>query len=426
MDRVLAMILAGGQGERLSILSQERAKPAVMFAGRYRIIDFTLSNCVNSNIFRVAVLTQYRPRSLNEHIRIGRPWDLDRSDGGVFLLQPYTGRGESDWYRGTADAVYQNLSILDEHRVDLVLVLAGDHIYHMRYDEMIASHRTTGADVTLGVVPVPWDDVARYGTVVLDEDKRVLDFQEKVGEPQSNLGSMGIYVFNREVLKARLTEDAYRKSTHDFGRDIIPSMVGRDKVYAHEFQGYWRDVGTVEAYWQANMDLLEERPEFNLYDPENPVKTNTELYPPAKIGPRADVRRSLLSDGCVVEGLVHHSVLSPGVVVEEGAVVRDSIIFNNSTIQRGAVIDRCIVDKEVTIGRDARLGTGEDYTPNQQEPRNLYSGLTLVGKRAVLPPGVRIGRNCKISPGVSPADFASPVVPSGETIETPLSMRTLF
>lgn len=428
MEKIVALILAGGQGERLSILSQERAKPAVMFGGRYRIIDFTLSNCVNSGIYHCGVLTQYRPRSLNEHIGIGRPWDLDRSwgSGGVTLLQPYTGRGESDWYRGTADAVYQNIAYLEETRADLVVVLAGDHIYRMHYDQMIAFHKVAGADCTVGVVDIPPEEAFRFGTCVMEGDGRITGFEEKVANPRSLIGSMGIYVFNADVLKERLLEDAYKKSHHDFGRDLLPVMVERDKVYGYRFDGYWRDVGTLEAYWQANMDLLVDLPDINLYDTEYPVLTVNSNYPPAKIGPRAHVSRSLLSEGCIVSGYVEHSVLSPGVHVEEGAVVKDSIIFNNTRIERGAMVERAILDKEVVVGFGSQVGWGDDYTPNHLDPQVLNTGITLVGKRAILPSGLRVGRNCKIGPNIRPSDFEGPMVASGGTVEAPSPGRPPF
>lgn len=427
MNPAVAMILAGGQGERLSILSQERAKPAVIFGGKYRIIDFTLSNCVNSGIYRAAILTQYRPRSLNDHIGIGRPWDLDRADGGIHLLQPYTGRGESDWYRGTADAVYQNLYFVEERGVEQVLILAGDHIYQMRYDEMIDFHKSRKADVTLGVVEVAWEEVSRFGTVVMDDDGKVTGFEEKVANARSNLGSMGIYVFERDALRQRLIDDAHRKTSHDFGHDIIPAMVDAgNRVFGYRFQGYWRDVGTVQAYWDANMDLLMDLPEMNLYDPDQRIHTKTANYPPAKIGPRAYVSRSIICEGCIVDGYVEHSVLSPGVHVEEGAVIRDSIIFDDAHIEHDAVVSHCIVDKEVRIGRGSQLGWGDDYVPNKQDPAHLNTGITVVGKRASLPPGLRVGRNCKIAPGVQPQDFESQLIASGETIVGKRGLRALL
>ncbi|MBI4498204.1 MAG: glucose-1-phosphate adenylyltransferase [Chloroflexi bacterium] len=428
MNKVLALILAGGQGERLSILSEERAKPAVIFGGKYRIIDFTLSNCINSGISRIGILTQYRPRSLNDHIGIGKPWDLDRSDGGVILLQPFIGRDVSFWYRGTADAVFQNLDFVEEHRKEQILILAGDHIYSMRYDDMIAFHRARGADVTVAVSEVPIEEASRYGIITLDEEDRVVAFDEKPPQPKSNLVSMGIYVFNRDALIERLTEDALRPSTHDFGRDIIPAMVGQDRVYGYRFKGYWRDVGTIEAYWQANMDLLVELPEFNLYDPYNVVRTKSSERPPAKIGPRAHMSRSLVCHGCIINGYVERSILSPGVFVEEGAVIRDSILFDDVYVERDAVINRAILDKEVRVGSGAQIGYGDDLTPNRQEPHILNTGITLVGKRTHLPPGLRVGRNCKIGPGLLAGDFPSPFVASGESVNGKQSFlaRTLL
>lgn len=428
MNKVLALILAGGQGERLSILSEERAKPAVIFGGKYRIIDFTLSNCVNSGISRLGILTQYRPRSLNDHIGIGKPWDLDRSDGGVILLQPFIGREVSFWYRGTADAVFQNLDFIQdprpEHRADQIVILAGDHVYSMRYDDMVAFHNARGADVTVAVSEVPIAEASRYGIIALDEEHRVIAFDEKPAQPKSNLVSMGIYVFNRDVLIARLTEDALRPSTHDFGRDIIPAMVGQDKVYGYRFQGYWRDIGTIEAYWEANMDLLVELPEFNLYDPNNVVRTKSSERTPVKVGPRAHMSRSLLCHGSIVNGYVEHSILSPGVYVEEGAVIRDSILFDDVYVERDAVINRTILDKEVRVGSGAQIGYGDDLTPNHQDPHILNSGITLVGKRTHLPAGLRVGRNCKLGPGLRESDFTTPFMASGESVNGKRSFLT--
>jgi len=415
VTKVMAMILAGGLGQRLSILAEERAKPAVIFGGKYRIIDFTLSNCVNSGISKVGVLTQYRPRSLNHHIGIGRPWDLDRTEGGVFLLQPYMGRNGSDWYKGTADAVNQNLYFVEESPVDHVLVLAGDHVYNMSYDDMIAFHKMKGADVTLGTTETLPEETSRFGIVTLDEEDRVTDFKEKPKDPTANLISMGIYVFNKETLIECLEADAHRPSSHDFGRDIIPSLVPTGKVYGYRFRGYWRDIGTVEAYWQANMDLLVELPELNLYGPDV-IRTPRSEQPPAKIGARAYISRSLICHGCIINGYVEHSVLSPGVYVEEGAVVRDSILFDDVHVEANASINRSILDKEVSVGQGCQVGYGEDNTPNRDEPTILNTGITLVGKRARLPAGLRVGRNCKIDPAVPEESFREMVVPSGETI----------
>lgn len=423
MSKILAVILAGGQGERLSLLSQKRAKPAVPFAGKYRIIDFALSNCVNSGITDVAVLTQYRPHSLHDHIGIGKPWDLDRQQGGVFLLQPYIGRGESEWYQGTADAVYQNLDFIMEARYDYVLVLAGDHIYRMDYGPMIAFHQQQNADVTMGAVVVPIEEGSRFGILETDTENRVTAFEEKPAQPRGTLGSMGIYVFSRETLVNVLidNEEAEENSVntrHDFGHDIIPAMLERgQRVYAYPFTGYWQDVGTIQSYWEAHMELLSERPVFDLYDPKWVVHTRSEERPPAQLHSSAQVHNSLISHGCIIKGTVEHSVLSPGVIVEEGAQVRDSIILFDTVIGAGSSVDRAILDKEVVVGKNCQVGSGSDLTPNKLEPGRLNTGITLIGKRAHLPDNLQVGRNCKIGSDLRPEDFASGTLASGETVE---------
>jgi glucose-1-phosphate adenylyltransferase len=427
MRNVAAVILAGGQGERLSVLSAQRAKPAVPFAGKYRIIDFTLSNCVNSGIYRVAVLTQYRPHSLNDHIGIGRPWDLDRMRGGVRLLQPYLGRKGSDWYKGTADAVYQNLSSFADWRADTLLILSGDHVYKMDYNTMLAFHEEHKADATVAVMQVPMEEAHRFGTLVAGADGRVIAFEEKPPQPRSNLISMGIYVFDREVLVRRLEEDARKPgSKRDFGRDVVPRMVELDRVYAYPFRGYWRDVGTIHTYWESNMGLLNEPPDFDLYDSDWVIHTRSEERPPARITDRGRIRRSLISHGSIINGMVEHSVLSPGVFVAEGAVVRDSILFPDCIVGPGSVVDRAILDKHVVVGADVRLGDGNDTRPNRTQPRNLQSGITVVGKGARIPTGLRIGRNCLIAADVIERDFqrllstnghVASELKSGETVD---------
>jgi len=416
VKRVVAVVLAGGEGERLSILSAVRAKPAVPFAGKYRIIDFTLSNCVNSEINDVLVLTQYNPRSLNDHIGAGRPWDLDRSKGGIRMLQPYIARGRpSEWYRGTADAVLLNLEMIRQAPGDIVLVLAGDHIYKMDYQPFIQFHRRSRADVTVAVQRVPLGEASRFGILALEEDGKVNEWQEKPKQPKSDLASLGIYVFSKKALLAWLDE-----SRTDFGRDVIPAMLAGDaRVYGYQFDGYWQDVGTVEGYWQAHMDLLEEHPGLDLYDKEWLIHTRSEERAPARIGPTANVHRSLISHGCEIWGTVERSVLSPGVRVDPGAVVRDSIIMFDTVIRAGAVVDRAIIDKEVSVGPNAVVGMGSDFeTANRQEPGRLNTGITVVGKRAVIPAGVRIGRNVKINEEVRPADFGGRRnIPSGGTVE---------
>jgi glucose-1-phosphate adenylyltransferase len=420
MSKVLAVILAGGQGERLSILSQKRAKPAVPFAGKYRIIDFALSNCVNSGISDVAVLTQYRPHSLHDHIGIGKPWDLDRQQGGIHLLQPYIGSQEAEWYQGTADAVYQNLDFIMEARYDYVLILAGDHIYRMDYAPMLAFHQQHNADATLGAVVVPLEEGHRFGILATDAEGRVTSFEEKPAQPRGTLGSMGIYVFSRETLMRVLTanENGTTLKRHDFGHDIIPAMLAQQqRVYAYPFTGYWQDVGTIQSYWEAHMELLSDRPAFDLYDPSWIIHTRSEERPPAHIHSGAQVVSSLISHGCIIKGRVEHSVLSPGVTVEEGAVVKDSILLFDCVIGSSSVVERTIMDKEVRVGAHCQIGTGDDSTPNKLEPGRLNTGITLIGKRTHLPDNLTVGRNCKIGSDLRPEDFSASVLASGETIE---------
>ena len=419
MKRVIALILAGGQGDRLSVLSEERAKPAVIYGGRYRIIDFVLSNCANSEITQVGVLTQYRPRSLNDHIGVGRPWELDRAHGGVSLLQPYLGHEAADWYSGTADAVYQNLYYIEESKAEQVLILAGDHVYKMAYDELIDFHKRKGADVTIPVYAVPQDQASRFGTLVLNDEDRIIAFDEKPDQPRSNLVSMGIYVFNKGILTNTLEEDAETdESGHDFGRDIIPPIVADPayKVYGYPFRGYWRDVGTIESYFASSMDLLQDVPELDLYEPEMRIRTRVTGYPPAKMGRSAQVSGSLVDLGCIIDGRIEHSVLSPGVRVEEGAIIRDSIVFDDARIEAGAVLDNAILDKEVVARRNCQVGYGDDLTPNRERPDIVSSGVSIVGKRVELPAGLRVGRNCVIGPGVLASDFESDYVASGSTL----------
>ncbi len=416
---VAVIILAGGQGERLSILSAHRAKPAVPFGGKYRIIDFALSNAVNSGFYDILVLTQYRPTSLHDHIGTGKPWDLDRQNAvGVRMISPYLGRRGADWYRGTADAVYQNIAQLRELRAEHTIVLGGDHIYKMDYRPMVARHLRAKADVTIGLQEVPIADAHRFGIATRDVGGRIVDWHEKPKKPASNLASTGFYVFRTETLIERLIEDAaIAGSRHDFGGDIVPRMIAEgDRVYGHPFDGYWRDVGTIQSYHDANMELLAEPPAIDLYDRAWPIYTKTEGRPPGLIGTRAHVAQSLISHGCRVHGTVERSVLSPGVLVEEGAVVRDSIVMFDAAIGAGAVLDRVIVDKEVVIGSGAQVGVGDDQTPNETEPSRLNTGITIVGKRAHVPHGVRIGRNCRIDPSVDPEDFTLADLPSGTTV----------
>src|SRR4051794_1676738 len=411
----MAVILAGGEGERLSILSQVRAKPAVPFGGKYRIIDFTLSNCSNSDIDDVVVLTQYNPRSLNDHIGLGRPWDLDRNNGGVKLLQPYISRGRlAEWYRGTADAVLRNLNVLEHEPADTILILAGDHIYKMDYEPFVAAHRRHRADVTIAVRRVPIAEASRMGILALDDQNRVVDWQEKPKQPKSDLASMGVYVFSKKALARWLTEDR-----RDFGGGVIPAMLaGGARGFGYRVDGYWQDVGTIQSFWEANLALLDDNPELDLYDKEWLIHTRSEERAPAKVGPTAQVHRSLISHGCVINGTVVNSVLSPGVRVDVGAVVRDSIVMFDTVIRSGAVVDRAILDKEVVVGQGAIVGDGPDFdTPNKQEPGRLNTGITVVGKQSVVPRGARLGRNVKVAADVRSSDYTGRVVKSGESIE---------
>jgi len=416
MKKVLALILAGGEGKRLSVLAQGRAKPAVPFAGKYRIIDFALSNCVNSGIDTVAVIPQYNPRSLARHIGVGKPWDLDRAVGGIALLSPFVStNGEMHWYRGTAEAVYHNLSYIQDSRVDEVLILSGDHVYTMHYEEMIKFHRQQEAEITIGVTEVPWNETNRFGILLLDDNKRVLAFEEKPPQPRTNLASMGIYTFNKDIL-FKVLEDAHRRGLQDFGSQIIPDVINKYQICGYKYQGYWRDVGTIEAYWQANMDLIIDLPPFNLYEPGNQIKTPSVDMPPVKLGPKAQINKSLVSNGCIINGSVFNSVLSPHVYVEEGAQVIASIVFDDTIIAKDAVVNRSIIDKECHIAQGCYIGYGDDYVPNKDEPVYLNCGITVVGRGAKLPPGLKVGRNCKIDSEVEESNFSNLFVPSGSSV----------
>ena len=407
--RVAAIILAGGEGSRLTVLSEHRAKPSVPFAGKYRIIDFTISNCVNSQIFDVAVLTQYRPHSLNEHIGIGKPWDLDRNQGGIRLLQPYRARGEQGWYEGTADAVYQNLDYIANRDVDGVLVLSGDHIYKMDYRQMIAFHQQKGADLTVAVMNVPLEETDRFGIMSTNKNDRVIEFHEKPkNRDKGTLASMGIYLFNSDVLMQRLRELHPQHPDLDFGKHVIPAMIGKDKVYAYQFDGFWVDVGTIDAYWSTSLDLCEPNHPLDLWDTRWPIRTRSQERPPVKTSVSGSAARSLISNGCIIQGEVYRSVLSPGVVVSPGAVVRESVIMNDSIIGPGAVLEQVILDKQVVVGANARMGGhGTSAPANAEMPDKLHTGITVVGKGAFIPDGVVIGRNVLIDADVDESSFGS-------------------
>ena len=395
MAQAFAMIMAGGASEYLSVLTEIRAEPAVPFGGKFRLVDFTLSNCVNSDIYNVAVLTQYRPRSLNDHIGIGKPWDLDRATGGVRLLQPYRGGKYGDWQKGSADAVRRNLDFVTAQSEEHVLILSGKHIYLMDYRPFIEHHILRGADLTVAVRRVSPYETHRFGIVDLGPEGRVVDFTEKPKRAPRNLASMGVYVFRKEVLVKVLEGSDYV----DFGHHVLPAMLANGyQVHGYVYPGYWADVSTIQAYWEANMGLLAEEPALDLYDPEWVVHTRSQERAPVKLGEKADVDGNLLSNGCRIDGIVERSVLSPGVYVAPGAVVRDSILLNDTVIETGAVVDRCILDKEVGVGKGARVGHGESNRPNKDLPHRLNTGLTLIGKGSTIPSALTIGRNVVVHP----------------------------
>jgi glucose-1-phosphate adenylyltransferase len=415
---VLTLILAGGAGSRLSILGEKRAKPAVPFAGKYRIIDFPLSNAVNSDLYHIAVLTQYRPHSLMNHIGIGEPWDLNRRwPNGVQIWQPYRGRKDQDWYRGTADALFQNRNFIGESGCEQLLILSGDHIYKQDYRDLLHFHQEKDADLTVAVMNVRQEEVGRFGIMSVDAAQKITRFVEKPKQSDSTLASMGIYVFNTKFLLKMLEEDGQDKnSAHDFGKNIIPRIVEMDKAFAYPFLGYWVDVGTIQAYWETSMALLEENPALNLYDTDWVIHTRSEERPPVKCIPPGEIIKSMVSNGCIISGTVINSVLSPGVCVEKSAVVRDSVVMNDTVIRAGAQVSCCVLDKEIEVGSNAQLGAGKDNTPNKLEPANLNTGITIVGKRARVPAGVIIGRNCRIDANTTPKDYDQLEVSSGATI----------
>jgi glucose-1-phosphate adenylyltransferase len=416
--RVVALIMAGGEGARLSVLSEKRAKPSVPFAGKFRIIDFPLSNCVNSGIFDVAVLTQYQPHSLNGHIGNGRPWDLDRGNGGVQLLQPYQGRNEQGWYQGTSDAVLQNLNYIRERRADIVVILSGDHIYKMDYAPMIAYHLQQRAALTVGVMHVPLDETDRFGIMTVNTQMQVVEFTEKPKQrDKGTLANMGIYVFNTDALIAGLTALDNGVARTDFGKHVIPAMVAQDRVYAYPFEGYWVDVGTIDSYWKTSLELLDPANSLNLYDPNWVLHTRSEERPPAKVGPQATIQQSMVCNGCTVRGTVERSVLSPGVYVSPGAIIRDSVVMTDTWIGPGAVLDKVIIDKQVVIGAGAIVGHGDDlHVPNALQPDKVNTGITVVGKGAHIPAGCTIGRNVVIGAERSEADFPSLHIHSGASV----------
>ena len=412
---MIAMLLAGGQDSRLGVLTSKVAKPAVAFGGKYRIIDFPLSNCINSGIDTVGVLTQYQPLRLNSHIGIGIPWDLDRNFGGVTILPPYEKSGNSEWYTGTANAIYQNLDYMETFHPDYVLILSGDHIYKMDYEVMLDYHKANHADITIAAMPVPIEEASRFGVVVTDGEGRIEEFQEKPPQPKSNLASMGIYIFSWQVLKDALI--ALRNEPGcDFGKHIIPYChENGQRLFAYEYNGYWKDVGTLGSYWEANMELIDIIPEFNLYEEFWKIYTNSSILPPQYVASQAVIDRCIIGNGAEIYGEVHNCIISSGVVIGEGAVVRDSIIMRDAQIGQGCVIDKAIIAENTKIGDHAVLGIGSDV-PNRLKPAIYSFGLVTIGENSVIPESVQIGKNTAISGVTSREDYPDGVLESGETL----------
>ncbi|MDD6662446.1 MAG: glucose-1-phosphate adenylyltransferase [Lachnospiraceae bacterium] len=413
---MIAMLLAGGQGSRLGVLTSKVAKPAVAFGGKYRIIDFPLSNCINSGIDTVGVLTQYQPLRLNTHIGIGIPWDLDKNVGGVTVLPPYEKVGKTEWYTGTANAIYQNLAYMESFNPDYVLILSGDHIYKMDYEVMLDYHKAHNADVSIAVMPVPQEEASRFGIVVTDGNGRITEFQEKPEHPKSNLASMGIYIFSWKALKEALVALS-EQSNCDFGKHVIPYCHEKgERLVAYEYNGYWKDVGTLGSYWEANMELIDIIPEFNLYEEFWKIYTKNDILPPQYISEDAVLDRCLIGDGTEIYGEVHNSIIGCGVVIEEGAVVRDSIIMQNAVIHAGAVIDKAIIAEQAEIGEHAQLGVGEEV-PNKVKPAIYSFGLTVIGEKAVVPPDVKIGKNTAVTGVTVPEDYPDGLLAGGEILD---------
>ena len=412
---MIAMLLAGGQGSRLGVLTAKVAKPAVAFGGKYRIIDFPLSNCINSGVDTVGVLTQYQPLRLNTHIGIGIPWDLDRNIGGVTILPPYEKSANSEWYTGTANAIYQNLDYMETYNPDYVLILSGDHIYKMDYEVMLDFHKANHADVTIAAMPVPMEEASRFGIVVTDEESKIKEFEEKPEKPSSNLASMGIYIFSWPVLKEALLKLSEQPNC-DFGKHIIPYCHenGR-RMFAYEYNGYWKDVGTLSSYWEANMELIDIIPEFNLYEEFWKIYTNSANIPPQYISDQSVVDRCIISNGSEIYGEVHNSVLGGGVTIGKGSIVRDSILMRDVVIGDNCVIDKAIIAEGTEIGNNVVIGIGSEV-PNKEKP-NIYSdGLATIGENSRIPSNVQIGKNTAISGYTVPEDYSDGVLAGGETL----------
>ena len=412
---MIAMLLAGGQGSRLGVLTEKVAKPAVAFGGKYRIIDFPLSNCINSGIDTVGVLTQYQPLRLNTHIGIGIPWDLDRNEGGVTVLPPYEKSTSSEWYTGTANAIYQNLAYMEQYNPDYVLILSGDHIYKMDYEVMLDFHKANKADITIACMPVPIEEASRFGIMVTDESNRITEFEEKPEHPSSNLASMGIYIFSWPVLKDALIALKDQNGC-DFGKHILPYCKEKgQRLFAYEYNGYWKDVGTLGSYWEANMELIDIIPEFNLYEEFWKIYTKGDVIPPQYISEDAVVDKCIIGEGTEVYGEVHNSVIGPNVVIGRGSVIRDSIIMKNTSVGENVVMDKAIVAEDVVVGNNVVIGCGEE-APNVLKPAVYSFGLAAIGENSVIPDNVKIGKNTAISGVTTKEDYPDGELAAGQVI----------
>lgn len=414
--KVLAMILAGGRGSRLDVLSENRVKPSVPFGGKFRIIDFTLSNCSNSGIYNVALLTQYLPLSLNEHIGAGKPWDLDRRDSSVTLLQPYENTKGQSWYQGTADAIRQNIRFIKSKNPKYVLILSGDHIYKMNYDWMLKEHIKNNASLTIATKEIPIEEASRFGIFEVDSNNMITSFEEKPQNPRSNIASMGIYIFNTEYL-LRYIENA-KEEELDFGKHVIPEMLNaNERVFISPFSGYWMDVGTYDSYHEANLDLIKKSEEvgINLYDEDWKIYTKSKNAAPVRIGVTGSIVNSLICDGCKIEGRVENSVIGPNVTVRVGTTIKNSIIFENTYIAENTHIDTAIIDKNVIIGKFALVGHGEDYSPNKEKPDLLFKGMSVIGKGSLVEDNSIIGRNVRI--------FSNKRIFNGSNIESGATIK---